>query len=82
LVGRKYTWTNSQANLTMTRIDKAFCTTNWENLYANPMAQALLAVVSDHCPLLVLSVHFPKAKPNFKFEYFWTKMDGFKECVG
>jgi hypothetical protein len=50
LVGRKYTWINSQANPTMTLIDKAFCTTHWENLYANPIAQALSSVVSDHYP--------------------------------
>jgi hypothetical protein len=81
LVGRKYTWTNSQANLTMTRIDKAFCTTHWENLYANPVAQALSSAVSDHCPLLLVPVYFRRVKPKFKFECFWTEMDGFKECV-
>jgi hypothetical protein len=81
LVGRKYTWTNSQANSTMTRIDKAFYTLQWENLYANPVVQALSSAVSDHCPLLLVPVHLPRPKPKFSFECFWIEMDGFKDCV-
>jgi hypothetical protein len=65
----------------MTRIDKAFCTLQWENLYAHPVVQALSSVVSDHCPLLLVHVHFPRPKPKFIFECFWIEMDGFKDCV-
>jgi hypothetical protein len=35
LIGRKYTWSNSQQNPTLTRIDRAFCTPEWEDFYAN-----------------------------------------------
>jgi hypothetical protein len=35
LVGRKYTWSNQQDTPTMSRIDRAFCTTQWEEIYNN-----------------------------------------------
>jgi hypothetical protein len=33
LVGTKYTWSNNQSNPTLIRIDRAFCTSEWEGLY-------------------------------------------------
>jgi endonuclease/exonuclease/phosphatase family metal-dependent hydrolase len=48
LIGRKFTWTNSHESPTMTRIDRAFATAEWEERYVHPTAQSLSSSVSDH----------------------------------
>jgi hypothetical protein len=34
LMERKYTWRNNHSSPTLTRIDRDFCTTSWEDCYA------------------------------------------------
>ena len=50
LRGRKFTWSNDR---THTRINRAFCTVNWDLMKPNMYLQALSSRVSDHCPLLI-----------------------------
>jgi hypothetical protein len=76
LVEKKFTWSNNQESPTMTRIGRAFCTVEWEGLFANPIAHLLSSSVSDHCPLLLTVL-----KPRFKFESFWVDREGFHDCV-
>jgi hypothetical protein len=65
----------------MSRIDMVFYTPGWEDLFRNPVVQPLSSGVSDHCPLLVTPISFPNLRPTFKFESFWTGMEGFYDCV-
>jgi hypothetical protein len=37
----------------MTRIDRAFCSPQWEEIFENPILHALSSSISDHYPLLV-----------------------------
>jgi hypothetical protein len=53
LIGRKFTWSNNQSNPTLSRIDRAFCSTAREEMFINPVLQPLLASSSNHCPLLL-----------------------------
>jgi len=50
LRGRKFTWSNDR---TQTRIDRAFCTAEWDLMKPNVFLQALSSRVSDHCPLFI-----------------------------
>ena len=75
---RKYTWTN---NITHTRIDRAFCTGDWEQMLPNCLLQASSSPVSDHSPLLLVGDTAVKAYRGFRFESFWPKIQGFKEQV-
>ena len=50
LRGRKFTWSNDS---TQTRIDRAFCTSQWDFMMPGCMLQALSSMVSDHAPLLL-----------------------------
>jgi endonuclease/exonuclease/phosphatase family metal-dependent hydrolase len=77
LIGRKFTWTNSHESPTMTRIDRAFTTAEWEESYVHPTAQSLSSSVSGHCPLLITSLAPTRPRPKFWFESFWTDMDGY-----
>jgi hypothetical protein len=81
LLGRRFTWTNNQNPPTMTRIDKAFCTSAWDDLYANPTLQSLSSSTSDHCPLLPTPFLSPRTKPIFRFESFWVSLPEFNEVV-
>jgi exonuclease III len=49
LVGRKYTWSNGQSNPTLSRIDRAFCTIPWEDLYFNLILQPLSSSIIVPC---------------------------------
>jgi hypothetical protein len=68
LSGRKYTWTNSQQTPTMSRIDRAFCTPQWEQQFPDPILQPMSSSVSDQCPLLLAPLSTPYIKPRFRFE--------------
>jgi hypothetical protein len=81
LHGRKFTWSNQQDSPTLVRLDRVFCSVDWEHLFPNSLLQSTATVGSDHCPLL-LGLHDNKpGKPRFHFESFWTKLEGFQEAV-
>jgi endonuclease/exonuclease/phosphatase family metal-dependent hydrolase len=67
LRGRKFTWSNER---TQTRIDIAFCSTDWDLMMPNVTLQALSSRVSDHCPLLVVGSATVQRYRGFRFESF------------
>jgi exonuclease III len=79
--GRVFTWSNERDDPTLTKIDRALVSVDWELTYPEHLLQALSSSISDHAPLhLSTSVQFYKVK-RFRFEVFWTKLDGFEEAV-
>jgi hypothetical protein len=79
----KFTWSNGQDPPTLSRIDRAFCSLGWEQLFLDPILQATSSSISDHCPLIL---HPPPpdpltVPPTFRFEAHWTSMHGFHECI-
>jgi exonuclease III len=81
LNGRRFTWTNEQANPTMTRIDRLLCTPEWELLFPSCFLHSLPSLMSDHTPLLLHGALDHFSNNFFRFENFWTKIDGFQEVV-
>jgi hypothetical protein len=81
LLGRKFTWSNQQANPTLVRLDRVFCTVDWENLFPNVPLHSAATEDSDHCPLLLGLRDFKHGKRRFHFEAFWPKLEGFLEAV-
>jgi hypothetical protein len=81
LHGRKFTWSNLQESPTLVRLDRALCSTGWDQLFPNSLLQSAATDGSDHCPLL-FNLHAVKpVKSRFHFESFWTKLDGFQDVV-
>lgn len=79
LIGRKFTWSNDR---TQTRIDRAFCTAEWDLMLPNVYLQALSSRVSDHCPLLIVGKDASRRRyTGFRFEAFWPKLAGYNEVV-
>lgn len=81
LHGRKFTWSNGQENPTMTRIDMAFCSVEWEEEFPTSHLQALASTLSDHCPLLLQRQTQTTKFRGFRFEKYWIHMPRFQDTV-
>ncbi|KAG2624178.1 hypothetical protein PVAP13_3KG110427 [Panicum virgatum] len=78
LKGRKYTWSN---DTTQTRIDRAFCTVEWDLMLPASMLEALSSLVSDHSPLFLVGASAVSNYRGFRFETFWPQLPGYQEVV-
>lgn len=81
LSGRLYTWSNRRDSPTLERLDRVLASIDWLELYPSHHLRCLSSDTSDHAPLLLVLNTEPWAQPRFRFEDFWTRMDGFKEVV-
>jgi exonuclease III len=81
LHGRKYTWSNQQANPVLVKLDRVFCSVSWEQRFPNVLLQSMASHASDHCPLLLGLKGNKPGKKRFHFEAFWPKLEGFLEVV-
>jgi hypothetical protein len=81
LPGRQFARSNDQNNHTMTRIDRAFCTTTWEELHLDPILLPQSTSTSYHCPLLLHSQEQSPTLAIFRFEEHWPLMPGYLEYV-
>jgi hypothetical protein len=81
LTGRKFTWSNQQANSILVKLDRVLCTLDWEEMFLNSLLQSLASNDSDHCPLLLGLRDNILGRRRFHFEAFWPKIDGFLEVV-
>ena len=83
LHGRKYTWSSSStsASPTLVRLDRVFCSLEWEEMFPDCLLQSCASGDSDHCPLLLGLQDSPASKRRFHFEAFWPSLDGFMETV-
>ena len=77
LHGRKYTWSNQQNNPTLVKLDRVFCSVDWEDLFPNCLLQSMASEDSDHCPLLLGLQDNKSGRRRFHFEAFWPKLEGF-----
>lgn len=81
LNGRLFTWSNERLHPTLERINRAFASLDWFELYLNHQLKALSIDCSDHSPLLLRTDVVPWACKRFRFESFWTKLPGFLDVV-
>jgi hypothetical protein len=81
LHGRRFTWSNGQSSPTLVRLDRAFCSVDWEEIFPNCLFHSSASQDSDHCPLILGLHDIKRGKRRFHFESFWPKLDGFQEAV-
>jgi hypothetical protein len=55
LHGRKFTWTSSfsSASPTLVKLDRVFCSLDWEEIFPDCLLQSSASDDSDHCPLIL-----------------------------
>jgi hypothetical protein len=81
LLGRKYTWSNQQDNPVLVKLDRVFCSVDWELTFPRVILHGAASLDSDHCPLLLGLSDSNPGKRRFHFKSFWTKLEGFQEEV-
>ena len=81
LNGRRFTWSNQQDNPTLTRIDRLLCTNEWDLLFPACFLHSLPSLMLDHTPLLLQGELDHHHSTSFRFENYWTKMEGFHDLV-
>ena len=79
--GRKFSWSNEREVPTLTKIDRAYVSVDWELDHLDSLLQALSTDSSNHCPLYLLLEERMDTKRRFRFEPFWTKLEVFLEVV-
>ena len=65
LQNRKYTWSNEQANPTLSKLDSFFCNDDWDVDFGSHILHALSSSLSDHCPVLLASDNGPRRPKTF-----------------
>jgi hypothetical protein len=56
LTGRRYTWSNERESPTLERLDRVFCSVDWETAHPNSLLTCVATLISDHCPLVLHTV--------------------------
>ena len=82
-VGARFTWTNQQASLTLSVLDRVLVSPEWDLRCPLASLRAITRIGSDHVPLLLSSAdERPPIPPRFRFETFWLSQAGFTDAVG
>lgn len=75
----RYTWSSLRKNLVCSRIDWFLFSCEWGDSHTHVRQEALVRIVSDHCPI-VLDTNLVKWGPTpFRFKNMWLKHRDFKE---
>jgi exonuclease III len=62
LLGWRYTWSNGRDQPTLVRLDRWFCSIDWDERYPEASLCALSSSLSDHCPILMSTANRVRAK--------------------
>ena len=83
-IGQRFTWMNNREDddLVMERLDRAFATVEWVNMYPLCSLRNMPILHSDHGPIVLdLDVQGPFRKRPFRFEHMWTTHPSCKDMV-
>ena len=81
LEGASFTWFRDSGIPSMSRIDRALVSLDWEEHFENISQRVLPRVISDHCPLLLEVGAVRRGQSAFKFENMWLQAEGFVDRV-
>ncbi|KAH7690552.1 RNA-directed DNA polymerase protein [Dioscorea alata] len=80
-IGRKFTWTNGQADPIWVKLDRFLVNHLWANAYPRMTQKSLPRLGSDHVPIR-LEVGLHSSTPRFlRYELAWSTVEGFHDLV-
>ena len=79
--GASFTWFRDSGLPSMSRIDRALVSLDWEEHFENGSQKVLPRVISNHCPLLLEAGAVQRGRSAFKYENMWLKVEGFVDRV-
>lgn len=65
----------------LVKLDRIFCSVDWDHKFSNYLLQSSASEDSDHCPLILGLNDGHHGKRRFHFEDFWPQFEGFHEAV-
>lgn len=71
LGGRRFTWTNNQERVAMSRIDHFMLSKEWKDHFPVVIQVALPIMLSDHCPIKLSTKAMDWGPIPFRFENCW-----------
>ncbi|KAL1369153.1 hypothetical protein AAHE18_02G175100 [Arachis hypogaea] len=83
LKGNKFTWfSNSRGDfITRKRLDRVLVNWRWREIFQHATLEALPAISSDHCPLVLNLNPVKKVNKYFRYEVFWDDHEECKEVI-
>lgn len=79
--GRRFSWTNGQAEPTWVKLDRFIVNGTCANLFTKMIQNSLSRLGSDHVPIrLEVGYHCSKPRP-FRYERAWSRVEGFHDLV-
>ncbi|OMO52105.1 reverse transcriptase [Corchorus capsularis] len=82
--GANFSWSNNREgeDNILEKLDKAYATVDWSNLFTGAIGWYEADVASDHCPLLITLEKLKKnRRRDFKFESKWLLDQEFAEVI-
>ncbi|KAL7265508.1 hypothetical protein ACSBR1_003311 [Camellia fascicularis] len=80
MIGRKFTWCNSQEGAIWSRIDRSLLDPEWIESF-NIKLWGLPKIVSDHCPILLMEDERDWGPKPFRFLNAWIIHPAFSKVV-
>ncbi|XP_071685001.1 uncharacterized protein [Lolium perenne] len=81
LLDRRFTWTNSRADPTLVRLDRAFINLAWGARLFNSTLHSLVRNTSDHVPLLLTASSRAPKSQIFRYEKTWAFSPEYRALV-
>lgn len=80
-VGRRFTWTNGQAEPIWVKLDRFLVNNEWLACFPRVIQNCLPRLGFDHVPIrLEVGAHASNPRP-FRFELAWNTVEGFQDLI-